>query len=341
MSVDGRSTMQSPDFTAKTPTADAKRAIRDFLEEVRVHVERPRRGAKSIRWRPWRLQLGVLAVNLFTMSGCQDALDQRLAIIDAPRVLAIVSEPAEVKPGGHVTYSSLVATLGGPAADSADWGLCVAPKAPTEDNSVSSDCTGNDSLVELGDGPTAAAIVPSDACTLFGPDVPPGGFRPRDPDATGGFYQPVRAVTLDELAFGFTRITCKLGTAPSDVAHDYDLHYVANANPTVSLAIDPQEPTAGEAVTITASWPASAAESYLYYDPQSQTLVTRRESMRMSWFATGGELPVDATAVGETDDATSVSTTWRAPAQSSAWLWIVLRDSRGGIATQTLEVTLR
>jgi hypothetical protein len=279
---------------------------------------------------------------IVVLAGCQDALDQRLAIIHEPRVIAIVSDPAEVKPVGSVVYSAVIATPDGPATDPARWALCVAPKAPTEDNAVSTDCTGDTALIELGSAPTAAAIVPSDACTLFGPDVPPGGFRPRDPDPTGGFYQPVRAELAGALAFGFTRITCKLGSAPGDVAHDYDLHYAANVNPTVSIAIDPMEPTAGSSVTLTASWPAAAAESFLYYDPQSQTLVTRREAMRVSWFATGGDLPVDATAVGETDDATTASTTWRTPATpGSAWLWIVLRDSRGGIATQTLEVTVR
>jgi hypothetical protein len=98
---------------------------------------------------------------------------------------------------------------------------------------------------------------------------------------------------------------------------------------------------AGATVTLVASWPTDAVESYLYFDPQSQTLVTRREAMRVSWFATGGSLAVDASAVGELDDATSASTTWRAPETAGpAWLWLVLRDSRGGIATQTIELTV-
>jgi hypothetical protein len=279
---------------------------------------------------------------LLALAGCQDALDQRLAIVREPRVLAIVSDPAEVKPGGAVAYSALVATPDGPATDPEHWALCVAPKAPTEDNAVSTDCTGDTSLLDLGAAQTVAAIVPAQACVLFGPDVPPGGFRPRDPDPTGGFYQPVRArLAGGDLAFGFTRVTCKLANAPTDVAHDYDLHYAANANPTVALAV-PATVSAGSTVDLVASWPAEAAESFLYYDPQREELVPRREAMRVSWFATGGAIAVDASAVDETDDATSVSTTWRAPTSpGSAWLWIVLRDSRGGIATQTMEVTVQ
>jgi hypothetical protein len=62
--------------------------------------------------------------------------------------------------------------------------------------------------------------------------------------------------------------------------------------------------------------------------------------MRVSWFATGGALAVDASAVGVDDSATSVSTTWHTPAAGDVWLWFVLRDSRGGIAWQQLRVTV-
>src|SRR5262249_24898074 len=160
----------------------------------------------------------------------------------------------------------------------------------------STDCTGDSSLVDLGAALSVTANVPADACVLFGPDVPPGGFRPRDPDPTGGFYQPVRAVLAGaDLAFGFTRVTCKLANAPSDVAHDYDLHYAANANPTVALAVPPAV-DAHSTVELTASWPAEAAEAFLYYDPQREVLVTRREAMRVSWFAPGGAIPAAPSA---------------------------------------------
>ena len=278
-------------------------------------------------------------VLVLVLTGCDHALDQRLAIVDSPRVLAIVSSPPEVKPGAPVALAALLASPEGPLTTAPTWSLCTAPKPPTEDNAVSDPCV-DDPAALLPVDPTAATI-PANACMQFGPDVPPGGFRPRDPDATGGFYQPVRAdVAGADLAFGFTRITCNLAAAPPDVAQQYKTMYVANQNP--MLAVDaPSDVIAGSAVAITASWPASAAETYLYYDLASQTLVTRREAMRVSWFATGGELPVDATAVGETEPAPSASTTWRAPdAAGTVYLWFVLRDSRGGIATQSAMVVV-
>jgi len=275
---------------------------------------------------------------LLLLAGCEDALDQRLALVTEPRVLAVVSDPAEAKPGASVTFSALVASPQGPLAEPPAWALCTAPKPPTEDNAVATGCLA-DQVVELGSGAQTMTTIPMDACMLFGPDVPPGGFRPRDPDATGGFYQPVRATTAEAgVAFGFTRITCNLAGAPGDVAHDYQTMYVANANPVLHpIALAQAAPDTD--VMLTASW--EAPESYLYYDPTSQTLVTRREAMRVSWFATAGTLPVDATAVGEDDPATSVSTTWHTPATPGpVWLWVVLRDSRGGLATQGISVAI-
>jgi hypothetical protein len=268
---------------------------------------------------------------------CDSRLDQRLAIIDQPRVLAVIAEPAEARPGAEVSYTAVVASPGGPVAAAPRWAFCVAPKPPTEDNAISDGCLDDAHLIALGTQPAVTAALPADGCLDFGPETPPGNFRPRDADATGGYYQPIRAEVDGLLAFGLSRITCKLATAPSAVAHDYDLSYVVNHNPMLKPATLPRA-AAHTDVTLTASWPADAVETYLYYNPRSQTLVTRREAMRLSWFATGGALAVDASAVDETDPATSVSTTWHTPGAGPATLWLVLRDSRGGIASQAVHV---
>src|SRR5690606_7023206 len=176
-------------------------------------------------------------VLVVVLAACHEPLDQRLAIVDEPRVLAIRSEPAEAKPGAEVRYRALLAGPGGPLHELPRWAFCTAPKPPTEDNVVSSECIGPDLLVDLGTTDEPSGTLPSDGCRLFGPDTPPGEFRPRDPDPTGGYYQPVRADVLGDIAFGLSRITCKLPTAPTHVARDYDLHYVANENP----ALDPFE----------------------------------------------------------------------------------------------------
>lgn len=274
---------------------------------------------------------------LLVLAGCEDGLDQRLAIVREPRVLAIVAEPAEAKPGAQVSYRALVASPDGPLPTSPRWSYCTAPKPPTEDNAVSSDCLADESLIDLGVAAELMATLPSDGCLRFGPDTPPGGFRPRDADATGGYYQPIRADVDALVAFGSSRITCKLPTAPAEIAREYDLGYIANRNPTLEPLVLDTVPANAD-VTLTASWPPDAVETYLYYDPLSQRLVERREAMQVSWFATAGTLASDASAAGEDDDATHVSTTWRTPAAGPVWLWFVLRDSRGGVATAHVPV---
>jgi hypothetical protein len=286
-----------------------------------------------------RATLATLAI-LGGLAACDAGLDQRLAIVDAPRVLAIVAEPAEARPGATVTYRALVASPDGTLDAAPRWAYCTAPKPPTEDNAVSTSCATGDALQPLGDAPSVTAALPTDACTRFGPEVPPGDFRPRDPDATGGFYQPVRADVDALIAFGLSRITCKLANATADLSREYDLRYAANRNPVLEL---PDEPAlaavpAHADVALTAAWPADAAESYLYFDQLAQALVTRREAMRVSWFATAGAIDVDASAVAEDDPATSVTTTWHTPGPGPATLWFVLRDSRGGVATRAVSV---
>jgi hypothetical protein len=275
---------------------------------------------------------------LLLLAACEPALDQRLDLVTDTRVLAIVSEPPEVLPGNPVSVSIVVGGPDGPVMATPAWSLCDAPKPPTVDDAVADGCV-EDQVTPIPD-PTMAAI-PMDACQTYGPDVATMGFRPRDPDATGGFYQPVRAQLADtDLAFGFTRITCDLPAAPGDLAHQYQLDYVANRNPVLAPIELSAEVAAGSDVTLTASW--DAPETFLFYDPISETLVTRRESMRVSWFASAGSLPVDATAVGQDDPAQSASTTWTAPTTPGpAWLWFVLRDSRGGLATQSIAVTVQ
>ena len=273
---------------------------------------------------------------LLLFAACDDSLDQRLAIIDAPRVIAIVSEPAEVKPGESASYHAIVAGPDGEITTPPRWAFCKAPKPVTEDNVVSDGCLQDNQLVVLGEGATVSGATPTDGCLRYGPDVPPGGFRPRDPDPTGGYYQPVRVDVIDLLAFGNTRITCKLPTAPAELAHQYDVDYRANKNP----VLDPIALTSAPAnsdVTLTATWPADSLETFLYFDAKSQSLVDRAETMRVSWLATGGKLDVDATA----SSTTTATTTWHTPGPGLVHLWFVLRDSRGGISVQTANVDVR
>lgn len=272
-------------------------------------------------------------VALAACAACAPELDARPSAIVAPTVIAVSVDPAEAPPGAPVTLTVAVATPDGPGdADDAAWALCRAPRPVTDNNAVPRACVDGaaDALAPLPDvGAIVPATISPDACGLFGPSPPPGGFRPRDPDATGGYYQPVRVDVADQVSFGMARVYCMLANAPLPETRRYAAEYVHNVAPAITGFAPPAELAAGADVALEVAWDASARETYLVYDLESKTLVDATERLTVSWYATAGELDVDRTA----GDATGSSNTWRAPdAPGSVHLWAVVRDDRGGVS---------
>ena len=294
---------------------------------------------------------GIVAL-VAIASACKPDFGDRESLVGEPRVLAVVADPPEVKPGTTpVTFRVLVASADGTtvAAPQA-FAFCATPKLLTENGPVSAECLG--AGVRPFDG--TAAAVPADACFLFGPETPPGGYRPRDADVTGGYYQPVRATiapggSAPFVAFGFERILCNLASAPSDAAKAMADGYHPNLNPEL-LPLEARTdagPVAldaiarGARVVLRASWPAASAESYLAFDVPSQSVVTRREGLRVSWFASAGAFDSDVTGRREDETDTFTENPWTAPSDATTvHLWRVLRDARGGAtwAEDTLVV---
>lgn len=295
-------------------------------------------------------------VAALVLAACIPELGPRESLVDRPMVLAVRAEPPESKPGAAVTYEALVATPGGTLATIAgDWAFCATPKLLTENGAVSPACLA-DGIVAIGEtiGPVQA-VTPSNACFVFGPETSSADLRPRDPDTTGGFYQPIRVTVrtgdgASRVAFGFERLSCNLANAPADVVRDFAARYVANENPSllpleadlgggvVGLDAIPR----GAAVTLRASWPAEAAESYALFDPATQTVLTRRESLRASWFASAGSFDEDRTGRRGDEPETFTTNIWHAPDQPSiTHLWVVLRDERGGTAFASYELVTR
>jgi hypothetical protein len=187
-------------------------------------------------------------------------------------------------------------------------------------------------------------------------------MRPADPDTTGGFYQPVRATWQSdigpELAFALERVTCRLANAPTDIAAMYAANYAPNNNPKLAdLLLDPTgTPTslyvasqttaplaatvsAGQKVTLQADVSADSAETFLFWNVLTLTLDTQRESLRLSWFATGGAFEHDATGRSQAETETFTQNVWTAPmTPGPVYFWTVLRDDRGGIDFATAEI---
>jgi hypothetical protein len=287
--------------------------------------------------------LPVALALVLTTSTCIPALGPGDSLITSTRILAVRADPAEAAPGASVTFTSFVAGPGGTVTNAGiDWSFCTAPKPLTEDNVVSNVCLGSSSLVAAGAGPTTTATTPSDGCSVFGPDVGSAGLRPRDPDATGGYYQPLRAdLSGSDTAFELARIHCDLANADAAAATAFAAAYKLNLNPqllplTATVNGSPVALTAipsGARVTLEASWPAASAETFAYFDPVSQAVTTQRESMQVAWYSSGGALDTESTGRASDDMGTTTDDGWDAPGDAgTVHLWIVLRDSRGGVA---------
>jgi len=83
----------------------------------------------------------------------------------------------------------------------------------------------------------------------------------------------------------------------------------------------------------------AGAETFVYYDPLSRSLIDRREAMRVAWFAGAGSFGDDHTGRREDELDTFSDGSWTAPDTAGpVHLWVVLRDSRGGVDWQSYVV---
>jgi hypothetical protein len=289
-------------------------------------------------------------------AGCQPDFGPSLSHVLAPRVAAVRFDPPEAAPGATVTATAFVVTPAGAAMPAIDWSLCLVPKATTVNDVVDPACLQpGGTMVSSTTAAPAPLTLPAMGCRLFGPDAPPqmSGEPPlqsRAPDVTGGYYQPVRADLDGAPTIGLARIRCALSGASFDVAAEYNATYVSNRDPSLTplaafvdgapVALDAIP--AGRVVTLAAGWSDDSPESFPVLDVLSQTLVTHREAMTVSWLASDGVLAAANTGRAEADPELFTTTTWTAPSTPGiVHLFVVLRDSRGGVDFAAYDATVR
>ncbi len=296
---------------------------------------------------PLLLLLASLLASV-VVSSCRPDFGERESRVDRRRVLAVRVDPPEAKPGESVTATLLVAAPDGPVIDVASsWAFCAAPKLLTENGSVGAACLA-DGVIPIGDAlGGVSAILPASSCFNFGPEVQSAEVRPRDPDVTGGFFSPIRARVPGRsgeeplTAFGFARITCNLANAAGELATQFQRQYVKNKAPAL-LGIEARSEAdavvqldavpRGAQIVLRASWRPEDAELYAVFDTREQAIVTRRESLRVSWFSTAGTFEHDRTGRTEEERETFTDNAWTAPDDArTSHAWAVLRDARGGV----------
>lgn len=241
--------------------------------------------------------------------------------------------------------------------DTVSFAFCKSPRPLTENNIVNGDCLGpSGRVLSIADGVQETdASLPLDGCLNFGPDTPPlepglPPFRPRDPDVTGGYYQPVRVTLTTGLeSIALVRLRCNLPGASAQRAVEFSQRYLANQSPSFDgialeqegTPVDPSAVPANASVTLRVGWRPGEVETYLVHNQTDDSLSERRESFRVSWFTTAGVIPVITTGRGEDDPVTDTTTNWQTPGSGSGTLWAVLRDSRGGSSMRALHFTVR
>lgn len=312
-------------------------------------------------------------------AACTPSFSDATSIVSgSPRLLAVQATPAEVATGKTFAMTALyVGPSGNASASGVDWAICLLQNPLGDPDPIAPGCfvTSSSDLTPLGAGTTVKGTMPSDACELFGPESPPPQAgepapRPTDPDATGGFYLPVRIASgAGDWSAATERIACPPSGVTLPVLTAFNSEYVANQNPSVaSLAsvgsdgtattAPPDSPdggapplgvVAGAHLTLRASWPAcpaspgacGGAETYVYIDPTSKQVETGRESIVASFYATAGAFDLDRVGRDSTDDATTVDDGWTAPsAAGTVHLWVVLRDARGGVGWESYTLTV-
>ncbi len=176
--------------------------------------------------------------------------------------------------------------------------------------------------------------------------------------------------TLEQLADYKLRTTANENPQLSGVT----VASLGDADLSAEDAAEPTEFAASQTYTLRASWPAcpttpacgdgicspsetklacpddcttpkgcGGSEPFGYLDPQAHAVVDRHESMRVSWFATAGRFDADHTGRLEAEfSQTSSDNAWTAPAEAGpVFMWVTLRDDRGGVDWRSFKVDVR
>lgn len=269
------------------------------------------------------------------LCACVEAPDEPSWLVDAVRVLAIEADPPQAAPGAMVQLRAWAVDARGDVLDHGyQFGFCRDAKAVGENRVAAAGCVDGNVARLTGDAFERSALLPSDACRSFGPLAGPN-LRPRDPDDSGGYYQPLRVEAAGAIAIALLRLDCPLPNLPIDASLALRDRARDNTNPelaSVELEVA-GAPGSFDAVprdrdvVLRADIAAGSAESYVIFDPASASVQERAERLRLAWFVTAGTLDAAETAASDHAD-----NTWHTPRdERDVRLWLVLRDDRGGV----------
>ena len=272
---------------------------------------------------------------LLLLTGCAPELDDRASLLSEARLIALIASPAEVRAGESVRLTPIVA---GPLRQTPSLSLsfCDRKQPLADPRPLASEClTGTDPQLSAEQNGFQGTI-PAGACALFGPDPSNDELRPTDPDATGGYYQPVVVAGLPTPAVASVRIHCPLPDLAPEASRALDEEYELNQNPQLlSLRIlghaeSDLTLTAGVPSTLSVTWRSGSLESYPVAPLDGSQLEHRTETLRLSWFSEAGTFASSATGA-DSENSNASTNSFTAPERGgTVQVWVVAEDSRGG-----------
>jgi len=181
---------------------------------------------------------------------------------------------------------------------------------------------------------------------------PPSGLDQQQAAAFNASYRNNQSPSIDQLSARTTGgVTSPIPEPPEPLWVDKDqvLHFIASWHvcPHSSVCGDgvcgAHEDKGNCAEDCTTPKGCTGAEDYAWFDPDSRTVQTRHESIRVSWFSTAGHFESAVTGQDEAEfDQTSSEDAWTAPASAGeVQVWAVIRDSRGGQSFRSFLVQVR
>ncbi|HWE31746.1 MAG TPA: hypothetical protein VHB97_27285 [Polyangia bacterium] len=281
-----------------------------------------------------------VVVTLAMVAGCSNDFDPASYLAPGSlRILGVVADPAEVVASATSTLTAITPDL--PSTPAYEWILCTQPPLPGS-SSIDPLCLEADlgSFLQpiAAGGPTAMVTMPADASakTL--------GV----PDATGGFYVPVRVratmgeQTLDTI-YGL-RLSLP-GIEPPNhnptiaAASLVDAPLDASPMNVSELSTDPTAPTpvaVGSEPTLRLTLTPDSFEVYpqLTGTPPNTTITMTTEQPRFFWYADAGIFTNDTTGADEPDTQLKLDDNKHHPpaAGDRINVIVVVHDERGGTA---------
>lgn len=278
------------------------------------------------------------------LAGCIDDLDPKTLIV-APRVVEVVAEPPEVRPGQASTLSVFLAGTRGEARYR--WSVCPVTDLGAigdANNASLSDCFRDGAaLLPLSTGAQATFVLPepllarvTEAAARFGAALPPGVIETflRDVglavpvvveiEVDGRTLRAVKRVVVSQSASPNTnpppprvRMNDRWVSVPRDatdrrrcVPEDGDaLRFSPGQR--VTLTPDPEEPWLQAYTVLTADGRFERRDEQAFY----------------SWYATGGSLRGLTRSPLRDNEWTAPETS---PTTRDQSLWVLVRDGHGG-----------